>query len=59
MVPRVYADYFFLNEEDNDKYTNPMLVMKDESSGELYARMVAHKGLNEGEEGMDSHGCHR
>ena len=28
-----------------------MLVMKDEGTGERYARMVEHKGLREGEDG--------
>ena len=28
-----------------------MLVLKEETDGEVYARMVAHKGLHEGEEG--------
>ena len=51
MVPRVALDYFFLNEEDKVKETNPMMVMKEEASGEAYARMVEHKGLREGEDG--------
>ena len=28
-----------------------MLVLNEEKDGEVYARMVAHKGLHEGEEG--------
>ena len=51
MVPRVASYYFFLNDEDRGKGVNPMLVMKEEGTGEVYARMVAHKGLGEGEEG--------
>ena len=44
-------DYFFLTEKDNPGETNPMLIMKDEQTGEVYARMVEHKGLREGEDG--------
>ena len=51
LIPRVAADYFFLNDEDKEKGVNPMLVMKEEDAGEAYARMVAHKGLGEGNEG--------
>ena len=59
-VPRVSLDYFFLTNKDGDKnkkvkeeeekQLHPMLVMKDESTGERYARMVEHKGLHEGDE---------
>ena len=51
VVPRVSADYHFLNDEDKARGVNPMLVLKEEKDGEVYARMVAHKGLHEGEEG--------
>ena len=44
-------DYFFLTEEDKANETNPMMIMKDESTGERYARIVEHKGLREGEDG--------
>ena len=59
-VPRVSLDYFFLTNKDGDKnkkdkeeeekHLHPMLVMKEESTGERYARMVEHKGLHEGDE---------
>ena len=50
-VPRIVFDYFFLTEQDQPTDSNPMLVMKDEKSGEVYARVVEHKGLREGEDG--------
>ena len=60
IVPRVSLDYFFLTNRDGDKnkkvkeeeekHLHPMLVMKDETTGERYARMVEHKGLHEGDE---------
>ena len=31
---------------------NPTLAMMEEQTGETYARMVAHKGLREGEPSM-------
>ena len=44
-------DYFFLTEKDRETEANPMMVMKDEQSGEVYGRIVEHKGLREGDDG--------
>ena len=51
VVPRIVFDYFFLTEQEQQGDANPMLVMKDEQSGEVYARVVEHKGLREGDDG--------
>ena len=50
-VPRIVMDYFFLTEEDRVAEKNPMMIMKDERTGERYGRMVEHKGLREGDDG--------
>ena len=50
VAPRVVLDYFFLVEKDNPGEPNPMLVMKDEQSGEVYGRVVEHRGLREGDD---------
>ena len=34
VVPRVVFDYFFLTERDRETEANPMMVMKDEQSGD-------------------------
>ena len=51
-------DYFSLTskkgkemKEEEEKSATPMLVMKDEQTGDRYARMVQHKGTREGEDG--------
>ena len=49
-VPRISFDYFFMSWEDEAAHKNPMLVMKDEATGEKYARAVGQKGLGQGEE---------
>ena len=49
-VPRISFDYFFMSWEDEAAHRNPMLVMKDEATGEKYARAVGQKGLGQGEE---------
>ena len=40
-----------MNGEDAEKGKNPMLAMTDELTGDCYACIVEHKGVNEGEEG--------
>ena len=50
-VPKISMDYFYLNGKESEKGKSPMIAMTDEATGERYARMVAHKGLQEGEEG--------
>ena len=39
-------------EEEEEVGMQTMIVMKDESTGEKYARIVAHKGVQEGEDGV-------
>ena len=41
-------DYFFLGGEECEAAENPMLVMLDEERGHRYARMLEHKGMDEG-----------
>ena len=49
-VPRVAMYYFFMSKEDEEACRNPCLVMKNEQTGERYARAVGQKGLGtEGE----------
>ena len=57
-VPRVSMDYFYLTskknkemKEEEEENAKPMLVMKDEQTGDRYARMVQHKGTREGDDG--------
>ena len=44
-VPRISMDYFFMSKEDEKASKNPCLVMKNEASGERYARAVGQKGV--------------
>ena len=44
-VPRVAMDYFFMSQEDEEASKNPCLVMKNEDSGDRYARAVGQKGV--------------
>lgn len=46
-VPRVSMDYFFMSKEDEKASTNPCLVMKNEDSGEKYARAVGQTGVGD------------
>ena len=48
-VPKVSMDYFFLGSEETEAAESPMFVMVDEEKGNRFARMVDHKGLEEGE----------
>ena len=43
-VPRISMDDHFLSKKDEEACTNPVLIMTDESTGEKFARAVAHKG---------------
>eukprot|EP00973_Karenia_brevis_P061730 8584631-Karenia_brevis.AAC.1 len=40
-------DYFFMSKEDEQASHNPLLVMLDERTGNIYARAVAQKGVGE------------
>ena len=46
-VPRVSLDYMFMSQEDEKASKNPVILMKNEGTGELYARAVGQKGLAE------------
>lgn len=41
-------DYFFMSREDEERSKNPLLVVADEKSGSMYARVVGCKGMGEG-----------
>ena len=49
-VPRIVFDYFFLSWQDEASNKNPMLLMKDENTGDKYACTVGQKGLGQGED---------
>ena len=40
-------DYMFMSQEDNRASQNPIISIKNEGTGELYARAVGQKGLGE------------
>ena len=40
-------DYMFMSKEDERASSNPIILMKNEKTGELYARAVGRKGLKE------------
>ena len=46
-VPRVSLDYMFMSQEDERASRNPIIIIKNEGTGELYARAVGQKGLGE------------
>ena len=48
-IPRVVLNYHFMSTRDADNGKNPVLAMKDESTGNRYMRAVGHKGVD----GMD------
>ena len=47
-APKVSMDYFFLGGEECEASENPVFVMLDEECGSRYARMLDHKGMDEG-----------
>ena len=49
-VPRMVMNYHFMSTEDEKNGKNPVLHMKDESTGNRYMRAVGRKGLGEGNE---------
>jgi len=49
-VPRVAMDYFYMNTEDEEKQTNPVLVVVNEETGEKHAVAVGNKGVGEAKE---------
>jgi len=48
-IPRVVLNYHFMSTRDAENGKNPVLAMKDESTGNRYMRAVGHKGVD----GMD------
>ena len=48
-IPRVVLNYHFMSTRDAENGRNPVLAMKDESTGNRYMRAVGHKGVD----GMD------
>ena len=48
-IPRMVLNYHFMSTRDAGNGKNPVLAMKDESTGNRYLRAVGHKGV----EGMD------
>ena len=48
-VPRMVLNYHFISTQDQDNSENPVLAMKDESTGNRYLRAVGQKGV----EGME------
>ena len=49
-VPRIAMDYFYMNTEDEEAQTNPVLVVVNEESGGKYAVAVGNKGVGEDKE---------
>ena len=47
---RVSMDYFFLTKKDQAEGKNPILVMVDDESGNVFARAVEQKGVGENRE---------
>ena len=39
-VPRISLDYLFMSKEDERASSNPIIIMKNEGPGEIYARVV-------------------
>ena len=50
MVPRTVLNYHFMSTEDEQNGRNPVLGMKDESTGNRVMRAVGRKGVGEGTE---------
>ena len=48
-VPKISMDYFFLGGDNAAASENPMIVLVDERNGNRFARMVEHKGMEDGE----------
>ena len=48
-VPRMALNYHFMSTRDAENGKNPVIAMKDESTGNRYMRAVGHKGVD----GMD------
>jgi len=48
-IPRMVLNYHFMSTRDAENGKNPVLAMKDESTGNRYMRAVGHKGVD----GMD------
>ena len=49
-VPRIVMNYNFMSTEDEKNGKNPVLGMKDESTGNRFMRAVCKKGIGEGTE---------
>ena len=47
-VSRVSMDYFFMNKNDKAASDNPMILMLEEETGNVYMRATGMKGLGEG-----------
>ena len=43
-------DYFYMSQADEEAKENPMLVILNEQSGEIFARMTGRKGVGDGGE---------